>query len=46
MLDERVERHWAEIVGVGAVDVRPVSPAHRQVVRGLDLEVRLAAVRP
>ncbi len=46
MLDERVERRWAEIVGVGAIDVRPVSPAHGQVVRGLDLEVRLAAVRP
>ena len=45
VLDERVEGLRADVVGVGAQDVRPVARAHREVVRGLDLEVRLAAAR-
>ena len=43
VVDERVERLGPEHVGVQALDERAPAPAEDEVVRGLDLEVRLAA---
>ena len=43
MGDELVERLGADVVRVQALDERTAAPAEREVVRGLDLEVRRAA---